>query len=166
MNPWKEVRGVVWFLGLATVGLGLLMAFGEDGDLWPLPVMTAAGVMAVVVVGRVSPWLKWTDEGIYYRFVLKTRYVAWTDLLQVGVICEKDKKATGMVVCRNRIALLLPGGTPKKPDAPFLMKTNQRYILRLPNLPEYHEVVAAHYGSLDFDESVQPGPNVTVYNHY
>lgn len=162
MNPWKEVRCVFWIMSFAVIGLGLMMAFDEDGAWWALPVMAATGVMLMMVSGRVSPWLKWTGEGIYYRFVLKTRYVAWADLLQVGVICEKDKKFGGMVVCHNRIALLLPGGTPKSPDVPFLMKTNRRHILRLPNLPEYHQVVAAHYGPLDFDESVKPGPNVTV----
>lgn len=164
MKPWKEERGVVWFLSLAPVGLGLMMAFGEGGELWTLPAMAAVGVMLMMVMGRVYPWLKWTDEGICYRFFLKTRYIAWTDLLQAGIICEKFKKAGGVTVCRNCIALLLPGGTPKRPDGAFLMRANRWHILRLPNLPEYHEVVAAHYGPLDFDESVQPGWGVTVYD--
>ena len=166
MNPWKEERGAVWFVGLAPVICGLMLAFGENGALWALPPMTAVGMVVSAIMGHGYPWLKWTETGIHYRFFLKTHYLPWSEVVQAGIICEKDKKATGMVICRNYVVLLLPGGTPKRTDAPFLIRTNWRHILRLPNLPEYHEMVAAYYGPLSFDESVKPGWGVTVYNKH
>lgn len=55
MNPWKEERFVVWFLGLAPIGFGFMMAFGVDGALWTLPAMVAIGVMLMMVAGLYGP---------------------------------------------------------------------------------------------------------------
>ena len=164
MNPWKEERFAVWFVGLAPLIAGLMLTFGENGAIWALPAMAAVGMAAAAIMGRSYPWLKWTQSGIHYRFLLKTRYIAWSELLQAGITCEKAKKAGGVVVCRNCIVLLLPGAAPKSPDGPFLMRANRRHILRLPNLPEYRTLVESCCGPLSFDESVKPGLGVTVYN--
>ena len=155
-NPWKRERRVFGVLAFACIFYGILLMVIADAGLWALLSMTVLGLLFLAVFGRDCPVLKWTEQGITYRFFLKTRFVRWSELIQAGVIRLEIKKATGIVYYHYRIALLLPGGIPKKPGQPFRVAANSRYTLRLPHTPQMRALVIANYGLLDFDESASP----------
>ena len=106
MNPWKEERGAVWFVGLAPVICGLMLAFGENGALWALPPMTAVGMVVAAIMGHGYPWLKWTETGIHYRFFLKTHYLPWSEVVQAGKLASYPAPAQSTGIPRDGSSLL------------------------------------------------------------
>ena len=155
VNPWIEERRVFGVLG-AFVGVCGAIVSLVTGD-W----LTAAFsilIALVFVVGFFTdyPYVSMNDAGVTFRFLLRRRFLPWTEFRQAGVCLFQTRKPGGIVHNSYKLGLLLPNGVPKTPGQRISYYKNMGRIIYLPDTRENRDYIIAHYGLLDFDESADP----------
>lgn len=155
IDPWLKHRRVFGVMGTILAAYGV--ALGVYAGTWvPVAGMTLFALIFVTVFGMDYPYAAMSEVGVSFRFVLVNRFVPWSEFRQAGICLFENKKATGIVHKSYRLGLLLPGGVPKTPGRRISYYKNMGRIIYLPDTPEIRAFVIAHYGLLDFDESVDP----------
>ena len=130
---------VICFLYGGTVGKFLALFVLLWVALWWCFVATAFHSLAAVTM---------SDEGIYIRVLLNTKFLRWRDISQAGILWRTRKYGY-----YNDFVLLKPGGSVRRyGDKSFALRNVFR-LIHLPATQEVRDFVTRHYGPLDFDLS-------------
>lgn len=155
VNPWGEERRVFGVVG-AFVGVCGAIVGLVTGD-WLVAAFSIL-IALVFVAGFFTdyPYVSMNDAGVTFRFLLRRQFLPWPEFRQAGVCLFQTRKPGGIVHNSYKLGLLLPNGVPKMPGQRISYHRNLGCILYLPDTRQIRDYIIAHYGLLDFDESVDP----------
>ncbi len=93
------------------------------------------------------PKLELTQSGVYAKWLVRTRFVRWEDIQQVGALLSAERYQ-----CKE-LALLRPGGVKQTYGDTLFRVRNLCRIIYVPYEEKTVEFVEQYYGPLDFDET-------------
>ena len=147
----RYIRAMGWLMLSAFSILALVVPYGvisTDSELWVIVPGMLVFLFGAVVTGLPLllryPVLRLTQEGIYARWLIQTRFVRWRDIQQAGVLLVAERYQS------RELAFLLPGGVKQTHDDIFFRLRNIRRIIYVPYNQATIDFAKEHYGPLDF----------------
>ena len=123
------------YIGEVVIGL-LVLPFGL---LWLYLLAVGFRSMAAVTL---------TEDGVYVRVYIRTRFYAWDEIIQTGVLWSRWRQ-----IQYNDVVLLPKGGVPRTYQDKHFVRRNRLKLIHIPYSQEALAYLHKYYGLLDFDLS-------------